>query len=175
MKKIVSCLLMLGCLLTMLVGTASAADEDWIKELEEPADYAYSIAVVGDTQMICKEHKLKYLYGYIIENAEAKKIKHVLGLGDITDGNTDHEWGHAVKQITRMDGVVSYSLARGNHDGADNFNTYFGADSTYAKQYKEKYLSTVNTAHEFTAGNRDYLVSGGGVGLVRQKRRAGLG
>ena len=158
MKKIVSCLLMLACLLTMLAGTASAADEGWIKELAEPTDYAYSIAVVGDTQIACKGQALKYIYRYIAQNAEAKKLKHVLGVGDITDGNTDHEWEHAVKQITRMDGVVSYSLARGNHDGAANFDTYFGEDSTYAKQYKENYLSTVNTAHEFTAGNRDYLV-----------------
>lgn len=158
MKKMTIMLLLLTCLLTMTAGTASAADGDWLKELAEPEDYAYSIAVVGDTQIACKSQGMKSIYRYITENAASKKIRHVLGLGDITDGNTDHEWEYAVSQITRMDGVVPYSLARGNHDGPANFNTYFGENSTYAKQYKENYLDTANTAHEFSAGHLDYLV-----------------
>ena len=54
MKKVTIMLLLLTCLLTMTAGTASAADGDWLKELAEPEDYAYSIAVVGDTQIACK-------------------------------------------------------------------------------------------------------------------------
>jgi hypothetical protein len=108
-----------------------------------------------------------------------------MGLGDITDADTDWEWDRATRQIARMDGVVHYSIIRGNHDiystrnHPDNtskkdsmnykspFDEFYGAeDSPYAKQYtyfydygegKENFRAR-NTVHFFSSSSRDYMV-----------------
>ncbi len=88
----------------------------------DPADYAYSFAVVGDTQKLVphyanylikqadpenyKNNKdydyddheypendtFKKLYDYIVDNAQSKKIAHVFGLGDITERASSWQW-----------------------------------------------------------------------------------
>ncbi len=104
-------------------------------------DYAYSFAVLGDTQILALNYPDKFtaLYDWVLGNVEAKKIKFVLGLGDITDDSTKAEWELAKKNITRMDGIVPYSLVRGNHDSTmakyftlkdykDVLGGYYGSD-----------------------------------------------
>lgn len=138
----------------------------WLDEAPEPESYAYSFAVIGDTQYVTRDdpEQLIRLYDYVVDNAEAKKIAHVFGLGDITDENSDAEWKAATKQIARMDGVVRYSLVRGNHDGGTKFNALFGEGMAYAQQCAEVYHDVVGhanytcTAHTFSAGQLDYLV-----------------
>lgn len=138
----------------------------WLDAVEEPADYAYSFAVIGDTQYVTRDNPLQLirLYDYVLDNVEAKKIAHVFGLGDITDENSDAEWKAASKQIGRMNGVVPYSLVRGNHDGGTRFNDLFGEGSEYAKQcvavYRDAggHANYTCTAHTFSAGQLDYLV-----------------
>ena len=135
---------------------------DWFDNSPAPTDYAYSFMVVGDTQIITEKHpqKLANVYDYIVANVESKKVKHVFGLGDITNSDTDAEWRVAKEQIAKMDGVVPYSLVRGNHDFKTGFDTYFGAtNAPYRQQFKASYDNTArNTVHEFRAGNLDYLV-----------------
>lgn len=147
----------------------------YVKENTELKDYAYSFAIIGDTQNLNERHPENFplIYDYIIENAESKKIAHVFGLGDITNSSTDEEWALAKEQISRLNGVVDYSLVRGNHDSIQKFNEYFGKDSDSGyyeqlagwceaqKSVENEYSDTdgiTNSYRYFTAGDIDYLV-----------------
>ena len=129
-----------------------------------PEDYDYSFAVIGDTQTInrWRPKHMKTIYDYIVNNIEAKKIKHVAGLGDITDQSWDREYEAAIEQFKRLDEKgVSYSLIRGNHDSPETYEKYLGVNSTYCNyslQYKDYFGNSTTTAHEFSAGNLDYLL-----------------
>ncbi|MBQ8207918.1 MAG: leucine-rich repeat protein [Clostridia bacterium] len=125
--------------------------------------YAYSMAVVGDTQTVSiqKPENFHYIYDYILDNVEEKNIKFVMGLGDITDTDSAEEWELDMAQIKRMDDVVPYSLVRGNHDGIrnGNFDTYVsynGEKTAFAGAYEEG--SELNTYHIFSVGDIKYMV-----------------
>lgn len=124
-------------------------------------DYAYSFAVIGDTQILAVTYPEKFtaLYDWVLGNVESKKIKLVLGLGDITDDNTTAEWELARRNITRMNGVVPYSLVRGNHDGAANMNKYFPI-SEYKDVLGGVYLQNtiINSWQELVVGETKYLI-----------------
>jgi 3',5'-cyclic AMP phosphodiesterase CpdA len=45
-------------------------------------------------------------------------------LGDITDYNSKSEWLEAQRVISKMDGIVPYSLTPGNHDGSTKWFAY---------------------------------------------------
>ena len=103
-------------------------------------NHEYSFVFVGDTQSVTyhdynnKTTYMSDIYKWIVDNKEKKKIAHVFGLGDITESNKADEWEIAKKAITQMDGILPYTLVRGNHDGlwSMNFQNYFG-DSQFAK------------------------------------------
>ena len=63
----------------------------WVEDVEAPADYAYSFAVVGDTQILNRysPQYMTNIYDWLVDNADANKLKFVMGLGDITDADTD--------------------------------------------------------------------------------------
>ena len=127
---------------------------------EKVTDYAYSFAVVGDTQIISYEDpdNLHNIYDWIIDNKENENIEFVFGLGDITDRDTDAEWILAKEQIHRMDGVVPYSIIRGNHDGSGQYNKYFPY-SDYADVLAGSYDETMlNTFQKLTIGQTKYLI-----------------
>ncbi len=111
-------------------------------------DYAYSFAVLGDTQILALNYPDKFtaLYDWVLGNVESKKIKFVLGLGDITDDSTKAEWDLAKKNITRMDGVVPYSLVRGNHDTEATMMKFFPIS-----EYKDKLGGFYNTKNIFNS------------------------
>ena len=93
------------------------------------SDYAYSMAVVGDIQITSYKHtdKLHYLYDWILNNAEDKKIEYVLGLGDITDQDNDWEYNAVEEQLKRLQAAgIDQSIVRGNHDW--HFNDYITFD-----------------------------------------------
>ena len=98
----------------------------WLDKDEVAAvgDYAYSFAVIGDTQTMNEKDPtaMESIYDWLIANKDSQKIKYVLGMGDITDDSTDIEWENADKFIRKLDGVIPYSLVRGNHDDWDDFN-----------------------------------------------------
>ncbi len=150
----------------------SLEDTRYFTDKEPVTDYAYSFAVIGDTQATVeqdvnnKTNKLSKLYDWILENKDEKKMEYVFGMGDITQNNTTAEWEHAQKQIVRLDGQIPYLLNRGNHDGVHekeftSFNKYISSDS-YRKQfetggyYDESNID--NTWITFSVGNIDYLV-----------------
>ena len=135
--------------------------KSYLTEKAPLEDYAYSFAVVGDTQILALNYQDKFtaLYDWILGNVESKKIKFVLGLGDITDDDTNAEWALAKKNITRMNGVVPYSLVRGNHDSINQMKKYFPMSefgSTVTGTYESN--SIINSYHKFAVGEVKYLV-----------------
>lgn len=133
----------------------------WFKDKEPVTDYAYSFCVVGDTQKVAYLYpdKFHHIYDWIVANKESKKIEFVFGLGDITDKDTTAEWDLVKPEIFKLNGVVPYSLVRGNHDGSANFNKYFNVP-----EYRNRLGGTMtnvnmeNSWQTFTAGGIDYLV-----------------
>lgn len=133
----------------------------WIDDKEPITDFDYSFCVVGDTQVIARKYpdKLANIYDWIIANKDEKKIEFVFGLGDITDKNTDEEWTAAKEQIFKMNGIVPYSLVRGNHDGSAKLNEYF-AKLDYMGQFNGFYdrYKIDNSWRTFSVGDTDYLL-----------------
>ena len=158
-------------------------------------DHAYSIAFVGDTQYITNgddyygTKKLDQIYKYIADTAEERKLEHVFVLGDITDGGywndgslAGHhenppkfgEWEVAKRAISQLDGKVSYSLCRGNHDDYA-MDDYFNVPA-YTDQFKDcgGFFSDVYGTHSTVRGNMSGRNPGGFV-LWSAKREADTG
>lgn len=144
-------------------------DPNWLaKNPNAPLDYAYSMAIVGDTQQLTRydaNNGTSYtsaIYDWLVANAAAKKMEIVIGLGDITNDDTEAEWLLAQKQIKKMDGVVPYVLNRGNppHDRTGTFNTYFGTGTTYTSQVDGTMTAGAyeNAYKLLTVGTTDYLI-----------------
>ncbi len=129
-------------------------------EKQEVTDYAYSFVAIGDTQNICEDEpeKMDIIYNWILNNINSKKIAHVFGLGDITDMNTQEEWDVAKNAISKLNGKVSYSLVRGNHDITYMFNKTFN-NSDYTSQFGGFYEEgKIDSSWKtFTVSNTDYL------------------
>ena len=127
---------------------SSVKESDFLKAPEKTLvkgeDYAYSFAVVGDTQTLnvqdaanCTEN-MKRIYEWIVKNKDAKGISFVMGLGDITDtfksSGTYYakEWVNAKEALALLDNAsIPYSLVRGNHDISAGLNAAFGKGSDY--------------------------------------------
>lgn len=140
--------------------TDACIDNIKITKGEAPKDYAYSMAVVGDTQTLTSKYPdtLAGLYDWIANNAEAKKMKWVFGLGDITDTDTDEEWTLAKAQFAKLDGVVPYSVIRGNHDSAEKFVNAFPYSEFSGKIDGSMSEDMLNTYQKFTVGDTKYMV-----------------
>lgn len=137
----------------------------WFDNNKLEKDYDYSFAVVGDTQIVnwkTPEH-MNTIYDWILSNQVSKNIQHVFGLGDITQSwgtqeQAQKEWRTAKNAISKMDGKLSYSLVRGNHDNTKYFNDYFnysGYTSQFAGFYEDNNIS--NSYMECTIGKTNYL------------------
>ena len=141
-------------------GCNAIFEEYWLGESGSDDAYAYSVAVVGDTQ-----HNVQYqpqtfakLYDWLAENAESRKIAFMLGLGDITNDSTDEQWKYAVQNIAKLDGVIPYALTRGNHDAASAYPLKLRG-SEYEKTIgKNYYVDISNSWQVFKAGSVNYLV-----------------
>ncbi|MBQ7936202.1 MAG: S-layer homology domain-containing protein [Clostridia bacterium] len=143
--------------------------EEEMEELRDPDfERAYSFAVIGDTQYICQQQPedMKKMYQWIAENKESKNIQYVIGLGDITNRDTAIEWVNAKEAITQLDGIVDYSLVRGNHDlveGGSAFNAAFADHQPYAGRFTGENGgcyeagSMNNTWQAVTIGEHQYL------------------
>lgn len=142
--------------------------EDEMEDIRDKDDkeYAYSIAFLPDIQFITDRYpnKLAPIFDYVINNKDKKNIKYMVGLGDLTDRNTSQEWSRVKEQFDRLNGVLPYSLVRGNHDGANFLDTLFGkTTSEYYKHvaanggfYKES--SVTNTYLLFEENNTKYMI-----------------
>ncbi len=141
-------------------GYDATLDSFWLDEKESVTDYAYSFAVIGDTQILAEIYpgKVSKIYDWIVDNAEAKKIKFVLGLGDITNSNSPAEWTLTTSNIFKLDKVIPYSVVRGNHDGVPEFIQAFNYGK-YARIIGGSYDNNMlNTWQELIVGDNKYLI-----------------
>ena len=132
----------------------------WCDSLDAVTDYAYSLAIIGDQQIISISYpdKLHYIYDWILANKDAKKIKYVMALGDITNERDKvSEWTLVAEQFKRLSGILPMAICRGNHDYSEPFNTYLNFDG-YTSDIVGMYNETMDN-HYKTAkiGNTDYL------------------
>jgi hypothetical protein len=133
----------------------------WFSDKEAVSNYAYTFAVVGDTQIVCEQSPSNFhkIYDYILDNQKSKNIQFVFGLGDITNNSTSAEWNTATQNIFRLDGKIPYSVVRGNHDATSQFRKYLPL-SHYADSGIVSYDGTtmLNTYQMLKVGNIDYLI-----------------
>lgn len=127
----------------------------------EPEDYAYSIALIGDQQIVVNDYpdKLHYVYDWILANKDSKKIGYVMALGDITD-TRDYltEWALVQSQFKRLSGIIPLAACRGNHDRPYSATTgmdYEGYTSDIAGRYDDGLENIYKTVK---LGNTDYLI-----------------
>ena len=183
MKRKISMFLCVVLVVTTMSGISpiklaqAAESTDFYTEKEAVTDYAYSFAVVGDTQIVTEydvnnnAECLSGIYDWILSNKDSKKIEYVFGLGDITDNNNEAEWSLAKEQISKLNGQIPYSIVRGNHDlvgagtpkdkTADYFTQYLGTNE-YKNQFEEGGFYSEeniwNSWRTFTVGDVDYLM-----------------
>ena len=132
----------------------------WMNEGPQIRDYAYSFAFVGDTQgmMVNAPDRFHELYDWLVGQAKQRKMKFVFGLGDITQHNTTEQWEIGMDAITRLDGVVDYSIIRGNHDGSENYNNYVTVND-FSDMADGMYQGNLlNYYRTFKVGEIDYLL-----------------
>lgn len=122
----------------------------------DTSDYAYSFAVIGDTQRIAYTDALnalddgkadtdytRQIYQWIADNQAKENIRYVFGLGDITEkgqnmysedaaerAQAEMEWEIAYDAMTPLrDANIPYALISGNHELAQHFTAAFGDDT----------------------------------------------
>lgn len=139
-------------------------NDPWITDKAPVEDYAYSFAIVGDTQKVTiadvnnGTSDFAAIYDYLVDNLEQQKIQTVIGLGDITDTNAEAEWALAKQNILKLDGKVPYILNRGNHDQSASFNEAFGG-TAYESQLSGTYDGKLDNSYiTFMVNNYRYLV-----------------
>lgn len=137
-------------------------DAKWLKYVDVPKDYSYSFAVIGDTQTVNLKWPDEFhnIYDYIINRRVSDRIEYCVGLGDITDCNTQSEWELAKKNIDKMNDLIPYSLNRGNHDSSSGFNRYFGKQSYYYSTIEGFYNEHIvdNSFKTLEINDRKYLI-----------------
>ena len=189
-RKIISMILLIAMLFSLVaMGMVSTSGEEKTYPYHEAShwtdkggitDQDYTFAFVGDIQKITELDYLSRLdddpsndtnyvdtlFTWLAENAEAKKIKHVFTLGDLTeytssddsdlaytDGSVqygDTEWQLVKSSIAKLDGVVPYSVVRGNHDDyqIDDFFNYDAYTENFDGFYDGRYAIASQKARE---------------------------
>ena len=123
---------------------------DWDGE-SAPIDYDFCFAWETDTQYYASSmqyHNLR-MNQWIVDNAEAMKIKYVIHTGDLVDDyDMIYQWENADEAMRIFDEAgMPYGVLAGNHDVAagvganENYQTYFGQDrfasqETYGGSYR---------------------------------------
>lgn len=154
--------------------TAGVEPTEPVASIELSHPDSFMLVALPDTQVYClRENLNKYFYeqtDWIAENAERLNIKYVLHEGDIVNNNNRPQWEVAAKAMKRLDGVVPYALAPGNHDFGENgssndrstfLNDYFSADQcakwpTFGGVHEPGKLDS--SYHTFEAGGNKYLI-----------------
>ena len=125
----------------------------FFEEKEPVTDYAFSFAVVGDTQRMAINYPEHFndIYNYIYDNIDAKNIEMVIGMGDITDSfdkgdQTTKEWAVAEEAFEIIDDYVPHIPIRGNHDQRFGYNKLMSrinyADIITGRYSEYDYLNT---------------------------------
>lgn len=161
-------LLLLTLAMTYFLVKPSAIDVTgiFLKEPDVGADAPddmFTIAVLPDTQHYSNYYPWIFTNQtrWIAQEAARRNIAFVIHEGDIVDSAYSQEqWAAANASMSVLDGVVPYSIVRGNHDKAGNFfETYFPA-SRYAGNgwYGGSKDNNLDSYQTFSAAGGEYLV-----------------
>ena len=169
-KKLIAILCAVAMLIPMAVMPANAALADNFVSYSQPTDIDYSFVVLGDMQSMTYYDNedgtqyVKSVFDWILNNKETRNIEYVFGLGDTIDTLTTYstnvaqdngksrnvnEWIVASTQIHRLDGVIPYTVIRGNHDDEGGYHTYICTED-YTNQMNGFYYDESKPA---TLGN----------------------
>ncbi|MBE6536781.1 MAG: hypothetical protein E7673_02385, partial [Ruminococcaceae bacterium] len=106
-------------------------------------DYAYSIAVIGDTQKLTIKDVndgtdyTSYIYEWIAQNKDEKNIQFVMGLGDVTDENLSTEWQLVADLHNKLEAInLPYSVIQGNHDTVKQLDKFFKDKENFTNAVK---------------------------------------
>ena len=138
---------------------------------EDEYEYEYVIAFLPDTQYMTQNHPgaLQTMVTWLVENGKSKNIQYIIGLGDITNSNSQREWSTVIRQTNKLNGYIPYSLVPGNHDVLLNSRLEL-FNQTYAKKtgYYYQHVDTTggffnpesvrNTYLTFSVGDVDYII-----------------
>ena len=149
----------------------------WLTEEEmqairdaDPYEYKYAIAFLPDIQYTTQKYpaNLTPIFDYLLESKNSRNLQYVIGLGDITNRNTEAEWAAIKPQMERLNDILPYSLVRGNHDVTYNnyaelFDATFGKGNYYYKHVANNggfmnKASAKNTYLLFSVGEVDYII-----------------
>ena len=176
-KKLVAVVCLVALLLSMTtLGTLSASAETnpWIN-YTAPSDIEYSFLVLGDIQSLTymdakggSKH-VKAIFDWILENRDEKKIEYIFGLGDTIDAPWEtgvSEWALVSPLFKSLNGIIPYSVVRGNHDDYAGYE-YFICTDAYKSQMNGFLFDSTKSAGDgnthsnsyrtFEAGNNKYL------------------
>lgn len=159
---------------------------DWFTTRSAIGDYAYSFAVIGDTQVVARDESVSEgnssyspdfkgnfakIFDYLVDNKDEKNIQFAFHMGDITDWNNPAEWELAMENINKLNGKIPYNLVRGNHDGASDFianytTSTFKSNVARGEEYgffdgrgiKGYTANTLNAYQTITVGDYKYLM-----------------
>jgi hypothetical protein len=119
--------LMLTVVVLGLAGLAypAKADQGQVKKPEVPVEQplsfvpgSWTLVVLPDIQNYSTYYPglLNLQTQWIADNKEKHNIVYVLQNGDATNNNNELEWERASRAFGRLDGLVPYVIAPGNHD-----------------------------------------------------------
>ena len=153
-------------------GNGHDATPAFFERKSPTSEYAYSFAFVGDTQFLVYQDAINgkayasSIYDWIVQNKNSKNIKHVFGLGDITDTDNISEWQYSAIQHEKLGAAgIPYAIVPGNHDDYTNhtkYNNYFGGVTSFINNIDGYYAEgrLENFYMNFEVGEHKYMVIG---------------
>ncbi|MBR4749746.1 MAG: metallophosphoesterase [Abditibacteriota bacterium] len=135
-------------------------EDKWLGDVDH-SQIAWSIAFLGDTQVVNDEYPEKFhlLMDCILAKKDEYNVKYVMGLGDITNRNLPREWELAAEQYNRLNGVIPWGVVIGNHDGSREYNAAFDTPAYRASCdgfYEEDKID--NSYRFLTVGKNKYII-----------------
>jgi hypothetical protein len=154
-------------------GTEPAAAVEVEKPVLPFVPGSWTIIVLPDTQNYATSYPglFNLQTQWVVDNKEKYNIVYVLQNGDVTNNNSELEWGRASQAFSRLDGVVPYVIVPGNHDYSvisdegrvTRMNDYFPPSRlvkgpTCGGVMEEGRID--NSYHLFEAGGQEWLLLG---------------
>ncbi len=142
-------------------------------------DFDYSFVVIPDMQAMTNNKPQNFLQQseWIVDNIDKLRIRFAMYLGDMVElryssqpTETEAQWRIVQNAISKLDGIVPYSVILGNHDYDDwatatrnttMFNKYFPYEkystlSNFGGAFREGDMA--NTYSYFRYGSIEYIV-----------------
>ena len=136
-------------------------DYDWC-DFKDPCLFDYSMVAIGDIQTLNHRfpNKVASIFDYLISNKEKYNIKFCFGLGDVTENNSDREWGNFINNIIKLNEKIPYCINYGNHDSSSSLNSFF-ENNKFVREVYSGYFSEPlidNAYSKIQINNDKYII-----------------